>query len=194
MGFVFLLPSIWICWVFMQTLKYGLFYSRSAIKLHRVGRNINTSKLWSTSELRVRLAPWNRFKRSSKIFLLTVTKRFFFVDHLCCFCLVFVMFLCLFIAALWSPAGKGLTSWLSFVIFVFCHFVVSWIRCGTWLYWFLIFAPFYYFEILSFTINLHFNHLHTSMNFSTSKSKSYVFFFRQCFSVNWCGQLIPCLQ
>ena len=30
---------------------------------------------------------------------------------------VFVMLLRLFIAALWSPAGKGLTSWLSFVMF-----------------------------------------------------------------------------
>ena len=26
------------------------------------------------------------------------------------------MLLCLFIAALWSPAGEGLTSWLSFVM------------------------------------------------------------------------------
>ena len=26
-------------------------------------------------------------------------------------CLVFLMLLCLFIAALWSPAVKGLTSW-----------------------------------------------------------------------------------
>ena len=37
------------------------------------------------------------------------------------FCLVFAMSLwqvCarLFICALWSPAGKGLTSWLSFVV------------------------------------------------------------------------------
>ena len=32
------------------------------------------------------------------------------------FCLVFALFCaCLFICALWSPAGKGLTSWLSFV-------------------------------------------------------------------------------
>ena len=29
------------------------------------------------------------------------------------FSLVFAMFIC----ALWSPAGKGLTSWLSFVVF-----------------------------------------------------------------------------
>ena len=38
------------------------------------------------------------------------------VDHLCYFCIVFVMLSCLLIAALWSPAGKGLTFWLSFVV------------------------------------------------------------------------------
>ena len=33
------------------------------------------------------------------------------------FCLVFAMSLCrLFICASWSPAGKGMTSWLSFVV------------------------------------------------------------------------------
>ena len=32
------------------------------------------------------------------------------VDHLCYLCLVFVMVSRVFIAALWSPAGKGLTS------------------------------------------------------------------------------------
>ena len=33
------------------------------------------------------------------------------------FCFVFAMFCArLFICALWSPAGKGLTSWLSFVV------------------------------------------------------------------------------
>ena len=50
------------------------------------------------------------------------------------FCLVFAMSLCLVICALWSPAGKGLTSWLSFVVSN-CEFVtfplVSWVRCGT---------------------------------------------------------------
>ena len=36
------------------------------------------------------------------------------------------MLSCLFIAALWSPAGKGLTSWLSVcgVLLCFCHFPV----------------------------------------------------------------------
>ena len=38
------------------------------------------------------------------------------MDHLFYLCFVCVMLLRLFIAALWSPAGKGLTSWLSFVM------------------------------------------------------------------------------
>ena len=56
-----------------------------------------------------------------------------FVDHLCYLCLVFFMHSRLFIAALWSPVRKGLTSWLLFVMFVFSSLshVVSWIRCGT---------------------------------------------------------------
>ena len=38
------------------------------------------------------------------------------MDHLCYLCLLFVMVSRLFIAALWSPAGKRLTSWLLFVV------------------------------------------------------------------------------
>ena len=39
------------------------------------------------------------------------------MDHLCYFCLVFVMLLCASVYdALWSPPGKGLASWLSFVM------------------------------------------------------------------------------
>ena len=70
-----------------------------------------------------------------KLFLLMNSK-------LCYFCRVFVM-LCahLFIVALWSPAGKGLTSWFSFVMSN-CEFVtfplVSWVRRGTLLYRLLI--------------------------------------------------------
>ena len=40
----------------------------------------------------------------------------------------------LYICALWSPAGKGLTSWLSFVVSnsEFVTFpLVSWVGCGT---------------------------------------------------------------
>ena len=56
------------------------------------------------------------------------------MDHLCYFCLVLLFFhACLFVDAVWSPAGKGLTSWLSFVM-SYCDVVtfplVSWVRCG----------------------------------------------------------------
>ena len=59
-----------------------------------------------------------------------------FVDLLC-FCSVLCLLClsaCLFICVLWSPAGKGLTSWLSFVVSN-CEFVtfplVSMVRYGT---------------------------------------------------------------
>ena len=39
-----------------------------------------------------------------------------------------VMLSCLFIAALWSPVGKGLTSWLSFVYC--CHLPMSYPGSG----------------------------------------------------------------
>ena len=42
-------------------------------------------------------------------------------------CFVFVMLSCLFIATLWSPAGKGLTSWLS-CLMIYCVFVTC--PCG----------------------------------------------------------------
>ena len=51
--------------------------------------------------------------------------RYFFVDLLCVFfCLVLAMplkasvYMCL-----WSPAGKRLTSWLSFVV-SYCEFII----------------------------------------------------------------------
>ena len=53
-----------------------------------------------------------------------------FFSVLCLLCLYAKLFIC----TLWSPAGKGLTSWLSFVVSN-CEFVtfqlVSWVRCGT---------------------------------------------------------------
>ena len=49
------------------------------------------------------------------------------MDHWCYICLVVVMLPGLFIASLWSPAGKGLTSWLSFVML---NFVFVTFQCG----------------------------------------------------------------
>ena len=56
------------------------------------------------------------------------------MDHLCRFCHVLLCFYArLFVDALWSPAGKGLTSWLSsgmsnYDVVIFS--LVSWVRCG----------------------------------------------------------------
>ena len=55
--------------------------------------------------------------------------------------LVFLMLSRLFVAAMWSPAGKELTSWLllvMFIVFVLLSHAVSWVRCCTCLYSFLI--------------------------------------------------------
>ena len=54
----------------------------------------------------------------------------FLFSVLCLLCLCVRLFIC----ALWSPAGKELTPWLSFVVSI-CEFVsfplVSWVGCGT---------------------------------------------------------------
>ena len=82
---------------------------------------------WSTSELRARLALWNWFKPSSVIFYWPFQGGNYFVNHLCYLRLVFAMRSRLFIAALWSHAGKGPTSWLLFVM-SHCDFVTF--PCG----------------------------------------------------------------
>ena len=57
------------------------------------------------------------------------------MDHLCYFCLVFAMLSRLFIAALWSPEGKELTSWLLFIMCIVIYFLISHLvsldRCDT---------------------------------------------------------------
>ena len=52
------------------------------------------------------------------------------MDQLCFLCGVFLMLLCLFIAALWSADGKGLTSrpmLVMFIVFLLLSHVVSWL-------------------------------------------------------------------
>ena len=56
------------------------------------------------------------------------------MDHLCYFCHVMLCFhACLFVDALLSPAWKGLSYWLSFVMSNFdvvTFPLVSWVECG----------------------------------------------------------------
>ena len=150
-----------------QYYLYGIFYCWTAypnvwegatmiLVMHGYVRVLsckpNMYVSWSESELRVRLAPWNP---PVKYFYLPFQGGTSCVDHLWYLWLVFVMLSHQFIAALWSPAGKGLTSWLSFAMFncvLSLSHVVSWVRCGPWLYRFLIFVPFlnlspYHFQV-----------------------------------------------
>ena len=99
--------------------------------------------IWTKGEV---VVPLNRFKPSSKIFTdrskaILLLWIFYVFSVLCLLCLCARLLIC----ALWSPAEKGLTSWLSCVMSN-CEFVtfplVSLVRCGTWLYRFLIFAPY----------------------------------------------------
>ena len=74
----------------------------------------------STSELRVRLTPLNWFKPSSKIFTdrskAVLLLWIFYVFVLSCVCYVFVR-VCLYVlCGHLLGAGKGLTSWHSFVV------------------------------------------------------------------------------
>ena len=82
--------------------------------------------------------------RSKAVLLLWI----FYVFVLSCVCYVLCasVFMC-FVVTCWERADL-----LALVCGVFCEFVtfplVSWVRCGTWLYRFLIFAP-----LLTFTNN-----------------------------------------
>ena len=98
--------------------------------------NVNCLQAWNQSFIWI-------LKEAAK---LIVPRRYFFCGSFMFYSLLCLLCLCarLFICALWSSAGKGLTSWLTFVVSN-CEFVtfplVSWVRFGTWLYPFLIFAP-----------------------------------------------------
>ena len=89
---------------------------------------------WSTSEVRAILSPRKWFKFFSKIFFTDRSKAVLncgsFVLFMSCVCHSFTSVHCYFVV----PAGKGLTSWLLFVMFIvflLLFHVVSWVRCGT---------------------------------------------------------------
>ena len=137
------------CWVLIFALSpfYILIYIDDT--LIKLGSFMQTEHLcflihiWTKREVG---APFDRLKPSSKIFYWPFQGGASFVDHLCYFCIVLLCFHArLFVDALWSTVGKGLTSWLSIVMCicdVFTFQLVSWVRCGAWLYRFLIFALF----------------------------------------------------
>ena len=112
------------CWVLIFALSpfYILIYMFKEMMHWVMGLlckpNIYVS--WSTSELKVWLAPpWNRFKPSSKIFLLTVQRRYFFcgpfVLFMSCVCHAFASVHCCLVATCWEIADL-----LALVCNVYC--------------------------------------------------------------------------
>ena len=110
-----------------------------------VNKNISGPLVWLNDYTTALITWWNKqwYRKtslSSPVFT-DCSKAVLLLWILFCYlCFLFVMLSCLFIAVLWSPAGKGLTSWLScmwcFLAFLSLSHVVSWVRCGTWLYQF----------------------------------------------------------
>ena len=92
------------------------------------------------------------------------------MDHSCYFCRVFVMLFCAPVyCCLVVTCWEGLTSWLSFVVSN-CEFVtfplVPWVRCGTSLYRFLIFALFFTYAMLFFLCLMENRTLHILIEFT----------------------------
>ena len=93
--------------------SYGVYISQM---MHGQIRDLscepNIYVSWSKSEIKVRLARHETgLNHPVKYFYWPFQGGTSFVDHLYYLCLVFVMFPRLFIAALWSPEGRGQTSW-----------------------------------------------------------------------------------
>ena len=69
------------------------------------------------------------------VILMMVPMRGSFCESFCYLSLMlYIILSCLFLAALWSPAGKELTSWFSCIrrilVFLSLSHIVSWARCG----------------------------------------------------------------
>ena len=84
--------------------------------------SISWGSLMRTKHLSVLIHILNKDEVGTKI--LTFRGGASFVDHICYLCFMFATLYCLFIEALWLPAGKGLTSRLICMrcFLVFCHF------------------------------------------------------------------------
>ena len=99
---------------------YPVNFLACACSRKNVHAMIRQTEIGACSKRVICKKSWRRESALSPlVFLLAISKAvLLFVDHLCFLCLVFLKLLRMFIAALWSPAGKGLTSWLLLVTFI----------------------------------------------------------------------------
>ena len=115
---------------YLSISKWGLTSWMSCLLCFVTFPNVS----WSTSEIRARLAPWNWFKPSSKIFLLTVPRRYFICGSFVLFMFCVVILSCLFMLPCGHLHGKGWSVgsclWYLIVFLSLSH-VVSWVRCST---------------------------------------------------------------
>ena len=154
---LYILLSPYLCFISFYNLICICIYYRSGY--------IDKLVIFHANQTYIRLDPhkkkrWGWYHKTSlsppvKIFLHTVPRLLWIL--FCYLCCVFVMLSCLFIATLWSPAGRANLLPLLHVMFS-CVFVIfpMWCpRCGAWLYRFLIFA-----FLLTLLIDLftHFKH------------------------------------
>ena len=80
----------------------------------------------------MRLVPSYMFKPSSIFTDCSKTVLLFMIIFVICVLCVSVILSCLFLASFWSPAGKGLSSWLLYVmffVFLSLSHMVTWDRC-----------------------------------------------------------------
>ena len=71
-------------WCQTASLSLSHWYPGSGVVLNCIDSwSLHPYLLWSTSELRMRLAPWNQYMPSSKIFYWPFQGAISFVDHLC---------------------------------------------------------------------------------------------------------------
>ena len=110
-GFLLLRYSV-LCTVESLSLLYRLFISwficsrRWCMEVRGLLCKPNICVSWSTSELRVKLVPWNRFKPSSKIFLPTLQRGYSFCGSFVLFippvCHAFVSIHCCLVVTRWE--------------------------------------------------------------------------------------------
>ena len=134
---------IWPCAIFFQKnlmKKYDQHIAKYYMTNHCYGLSVKGDLLWYSVLCTVESLCLLYLFLYLDFYVLGTS----FVDLLC-FSVLCLLCICmrLFVFALCSPALKGLTSWPSFALSS-CEFVtlplVSWVRCGSWLYRFLIFA------------------------------------------------------
>ena len=134
--------------------------------------------------MRVRLVSWNYFKSSIQSVLLTVSRRCFFcgsfVIHISW--LSSVMLCCLLHCSLVVTCQeRANTSWFScmwcFLAFLSLFHVVSWVRCGTWFYRFLIIV----FSLTLFQTIINSNYSGVDIKYVTSKCFIIIILINICF-------------